>query len=97
MKWGFHPEAEEELFDAIDYYQSLAPNLGESFAQEVYKTIQRILDFPMAWPEVRPTIRRCLLNRYPYSILYTIKNDQVVVLAVMNLYRKPEYWQQRTK
>ncbi len=40
MKYGFHPEAEEEFLDAIDYYEGCEPGLGYDFAIEVHSTIR---------------------------------------------------------
>lgn len=45
MTYFFHPEAENELNDSIDYYEECKTNLGLEFASEVYQTIQRILTF----------------------------------------------------
>lgn len=49
MNYSFHPEAEIELNISIEYYEEYKQNLGLEFANEVYKTVQRILDFPNAW------------------------------------------------
>ena len=49
MKYSFHFEAEIELNSYIDYYEEFKVGLGLEFANEVYKTIQRIINFPNAW------------------------------------------------
>jgi len=49
MKFQFHPAAEEELNQAVDYYNDCQPSLGWDFAREVYFTIQNILAHPKAW------------------------------------------------
>ena len=49
MNFYFHPEAEEELNKAIDYYEDIEPGLGYDFALEVYLAIQRSVKFPKAW------------------------------------------------
>jgi len=41
------------------------------------------------------TIRRCLIKRFPYSILYGINVDMIVIIAIAHLHRKPNYWQGR--
>ena len=48
MKYSFHPEAKEELMDAMAYYDSCSPGLGLEFVIEIYSTIQRIIRFPKA-------------------------------------------------
>ena len=95
MNYNFHPEAEREFHKAINYYEECNTNLGYDFSIEVYKTIQHIILFPEAWPKVEDNIRRCLVNRFPYGILYSIENDIIYILAVMNLHRKPDYWKDR--
>ena len=52
MTYSFHPEAEEELDRAVDYYEAYSPGLGMEFADEIYATIQRIIRFPEAWSQV---------------------------------------------
>ncbi len=43
MTYSFHPEAEIEFNNAIDYYEGCRKTLGLEFASEVYQTIQRII------------------------------------------------------
>ena len=64
MTFSFHPEADAEFRDAIDYYESCQPGLGQDFYFEVCSTIQRIIDFPETWPVLDRDIRRCLTNRF---------------------------------
>lgn len=95
MKCFFHPEAEIEFNKAIDYYEECNQNLGLEFATEIYLIIQRILNFPKAWQILDSDIRRCLTNRFPYGVIYYQKNNEIVILAVMQLNRKPYYWENR--
>ncbi|MFH0795360.1 MAG: type II toxin-antitoxin system RelE/ParE family toxin [bacterium] len=95
MNYAFHPEAETELAEAIDFYEDREAGLGEDFALEVQYTIQNILSYPRAWPAVADDVRRCLTHRFPYGVLYSIEPDRVYVVAVMHLRRKPRYWKRR--
>jgi plasmid stabilization system protein ParE len=95
MTFSFHPEAETEFYEAIGYYEERQRGLGCDFSIEVYATIQRILDFPSAWPVLEHEIRRCLTHRFPYGVLYTIEPDRIFILAVMHLHRDPDYWKHR--
>lgn len=95
MIYSFHPEAELELNFAVDYYEECKINLGAEFAYEVQKTIQRILEFPTAWQELDGEIRRCLVNRFPFGVIYYQKNEEIIILAVMQLQREPGYWKER--
>ncbi|TVQ67323.1 MAG: type II toxin-antitoxin system RelE/ParE family toxin [Oceanospirillales bacterium] len=95
MKFSFHPEAEKEFNQAIDYYESLEPGLGYDFALEVHLAVKRSIAFPKAWPEIEKDIRRSLVGRFPYGVLYSEEQDHIFIVAVMNLHRKPGYWKQR--
>lgn len=95
MTYFFHPEAQIELNASIDYYEECKTNLGLEFASEVYQTIQRILIFPKAWQILDSDIRRCLINRFPFGIIYYQRNNEIIILAIMQLNRKPNYWKNR--
>lgn len=95
MTFSFHPEADIEFFEAINYYEKREVGLGYDFAIEIYSVIQNILDYPKAWPILKDDIRRCLANRFPYGILYSIEQYHIFILAVMNLNRSPDYWKNR--
>jgi len=95
MTYSFHPDAELELNAAVDYYEECKTNLGSEFAYEVQKTIQRILELPNSWQKLDQEIRRCLINRFPFGIIYYQRDNEIVILAVMQLQRKPNYWKER--
>jgi plasmid stabilization system protein ParE len=95
MNYSFHEDAEEEFFAAIEYYEECQPGLGLRFSEEVYTTIKRICRHPQAWTSIDFKTKRCLTNKFPYGILYRIVDDQVRIMAVMNLHRKPGYWKAR--
>ena len=97
MKFVFHPAAEKELNEAIEYYQACREGLGFEFAKEIYATIQNILTYPLAWTRISKTTRRCLTNRFPYGVIYRVMEDEIHVLAIMQLNRKPDYWAKRKK
>lgn len=95
MTYYFHPDAELELNASVDYYQECQDRLGAEFAYEVQKTIQRILEFPTAWQKLDKDIRRCLINRFPFGIIYYQRDNKIIILAVMQIRRKPNYWKER--
>ncbi len=99
MKIFFHNEAEKELFEIIDYYENLRTNLGLEFVEQLDLAIEKIRLYPEAWTEVEKGIRRCLINRFPFGILYMFdkKENIVYILAIMHLSRDPDYWKKRIK
>lgn len=95
MTYSFHPEASAEFERAVAYYEERQAGLGLDLALEVQAAIGNIVAFPRAWPIVEGEIRRCLVHRFPYGILYSIEPTGILILAVMHLHRDPDYWKHR--
>lgn len=89
---SFHRLARRELIDAAAFYELENPGLGSALLEEVRRTLRTILDHPQAGQLVARTVRRRLISRFPYALLYSVKLDRIRVLAVMNLKRRPMYW-----
>lgn len=92
MKVLFSRLAEQELRDAIAYYELEYAGLGKRFKNEVRQAARRIAEYPRAWSVERGEVRKCLLHKFPYKLLYSIETDHIVVLAVAHHHRKPDYW-----
>jgi len=88
----FHRLAERELNEAAQYYEVEEPGLGSSFLQDIDRCLRSIEDRPEAGAILRGSVRRRLLRRFPYALLYKIKPSGIRILAVMNLKRRPGYW-----
>ena len=97
MNYSFHPEAKEEFFESINYFEECQKGLGLAFSKEVYSAIQRIIHFPSAWSKFSKNTRRCLTNRFPYGVIYQMKGEEIIIIAVMQLNREPRYWDKRMK
>jgi len=91
----FHPEALKEYQETVRWYNIQAPGLGDELIEEVEYSIDLILQFPDAWPPFTDDTRRIFLHRFPYAIIYRKKNNQIQIVAVMNVKRKPGYWKDR--
>ncbi len=97
MKYSFHPDARKEFSEAIEYYNECQQNLGLEFVKEVYNSIQLILKFPNAWSPFSMSTRRCMINRFPYGLIYQQTEDEIYIIAVMQLNKEPTYWHKRIK
>jgi hypothetical protein len=95
MKFYFHPDAKEEFDGAVEFYEHSQPGLGLEFAEEIYATIARIIKYPSAWSTLSKNSRRCLVNRFPYGLIYQIKSHSLRIIAVAHLHRRPGYWKER--
>ena len=84
--------AELEVIEAARYYELQAPGLGNDFLDKIDAAVQDIGEHPERWPVLRLGIRRRLIHRFPYALLYRVDPDEVVVEATMHLHRHPDYW-----
>ena len=92
MKIDFLDLARQELDDAFDWYEAQAPGLGYDFLSEIDRAVRRILVYPQSAAIIETGLRRVLINRFPYGIIYGLDEDRVVVVAVAHLHREPCYW-----
>lgn len=95
MKICFVDEASGEFRDAVEYYNEQRQGLGFELANEVKATLSRIGLYPVTWPEFESGIRKCIVKRFPYALIYTVEDDVIIILAVMHMKRKPDYWKNR--
>ncbi|MBL1259294.1 MAG: type II toxin-antitoxin system RelE/ParE family toxin [Thiotrichaceae bacterium] len=97
MKIKFLEPARDELDDAIDYYSKERTGLGDEFLTELLSAINRIAEYPEAWHPYSEQTRRCQLKRFPYGIIYQIRENEILIIAIANLHRKPRYWRNRNR
>ena len=95
MNIEFLDVAETELDDAFEYYDDIYAGLGNRFIEELESTLTRIKANPMAWQQAGLFTHRCLLHRFPYSVIYQIRSDFILVVAIACTHQKPNYWIER--
>lgn len=96
MKCWFHPEARIEFLESIVYYESQQTGLGQRFLEDVTEAVRRIEAHPKMYRLIDQTWRQCRIPRFPFGIIYRVKNRRIEIIAVMHLHRKPDYWQNRS-
>ncbi len=97
MKSEFLPEAEEAFREATRYYETEAPGVGIAFLAEVKRAVRSITENPYAAVAISSGIRRKVLNHFPYSLLYAVERDLIVIVAVAHQKKRPRYWRSRIK
>lgn len=90
-------EASLELDDAFIYYEYQQKNLGHSFLASFNNSIELIKIYPNGWHPISKRTRRCLIKNFPYGIIYQVRKDEILIIAVANLHRKPNYWATRVE
>lgn len=98
MTVGFHPEAEAELFAALEWYAEVDREDGGVLADDLrvafLEAVTAISETPRRFPPYLLGSRRYLLRRCPYALIFDTE-PEVVVLAVAHAKRRPDYWQRR--
>ncbi len=103
MKVQLHPEAEEELYQGVAWYDDREAGLGDDLLAEVARWFDVIAESPATWPcwprspTVGVPIRRVVLDRFPYSIAYQAFPARVWVVAISHWSKPPEYWMDRVE
>ncbi len=88
----FLDPASEELVEAVAFYNERVDGLGKQLISELERTLNRIRRQPQSGRPMNSRIRRMLLSRFPYAVLYREEDKQIVIVAVMYKHRKPDYW-----
>jgi toxin ParE1/3/4 len=71
--------------------------LGAEFIDAVYQAIEFVRDTRAAGAPIREGLRRWLVRRFPYSVIYREEDDRMYVLAIAHHRRRPDYWRERSE
>lgn len=97
MNLEMHPEARLEFREAVAYYGDCREGLGIEFSREIYASIYYIAEMPLVWSKLSDNSRRFSAKRFPYSIIYQVFNDDILIVAIAHQSRKPGYWKDRLR
>ena len=97
MNIRFLSLARQELDDAYAWYEREAFGLGFELLDEIDRTIHRIKAYPYSCEEFTTGLRRALVNRFPYGLIYGLEGNTIVVVAIAHLHREPYYWIDRVR
>lgn len=81
--------AEQDITDAVLWYEKRLKGLGARFLFSVDATIQSIQRNPRVYPKVYKNCRRALTQRFPHGIYYIIKNEFIIIIAVYHEKKDP--------
>jgi plasmid stabilization system protein ParE len=89
------PDAEQDLTQAYEWYESQRVGLGEEFLTRVDACIQSIVRNPEMHRLVFENYRRGLVRRFPCAVFYEYADGSVTVYCVFHTSRDPEKWRKR--
>src|SRR4030095_15640493 len=96
ISYAFHPEAEAEFAAAALFYESRVVGLGRAFSAEVERVITLVREYPDAGASFWSPLRRVLVDRFPYAVIYRHERESIYIVAIAHLRRRPRYWRHRT-
>ena len=91
----FLTEADEEFREATRYYEREARGLGLAFVIAVHRAVGELQLHPQSCPEVRPGLRKKIIKRFPYSLIFSLDADALILVAVAHQKQRPNYWKAR--
>lgn len=99
LPYRFHADAEAEFLAVVDWYAARDADVATELVALVREAVLHIADVPEAWPTWpgRDDLRVRVLRRFPFSIVYTVTADAIVVVAVAHHRRRPGYWLHRER
>ena len=80
---SYRPEVENDVLDAVTWYDAKHAGLGDEFLLEYLAAIQRIRDNPLLFAVAANGLRPCRLKRFSYIIHFNVEGDEVLVVALM--------------
>ena len=92
MSFGLLSGAKRELFAAARWYEDKRLGLGDDLLGEVVASLRRLETFPQAGSPTAGGYRRCIVRRFPYSLIYRHFGNRIIVVAVAHHKRRPRYW-----
>ncbi len=93
----FSQLASDDLTETLGWYKDQSDGLEKRFITEMSKILKRMEIFPKTFPIDYLQIRKALLKKFPYKILYFIdeSKQEIHVIGVVHQSRHPDFWKNR--
>jgi len=93
--YRFLSPAEEEMIEAALFYERRSSQLGADLLDEIDRAVALLRDHPKLGVSIYEEFRRLLLDRFPFSLIYAIEDNAILIIAVAHQSRRPGYWRKR--
>ena len=94
-RYRYLPSAREELNEAAAFYEASVPGLGKAFLDDVERAIETVGQSPGIGASIGRGFRKSILRRFPFTIVYAQRDDEIVIVAIAHQRRRPGYWRGR--
>ena len=93
--YRFLTPADEELSEAAMFYEAHSTGLGSDYLNDVQHAIDLVCELPELGQAVDQGLRRVVLHRFPFNLIYSVEAEAIVIVAVAHQRRRPGYWKSR--
>ena len=97
MKLRFLSAAESEFAESTAWYFNESPQAADRFCEEVQNAYEEILNDPYRYPIKEDGFRMWPLKKFPFSILYNVEPDEIVVTSVYHHKRSRSFLNRRVR
>ena len=95
MEIKYHPEADEEVFQAVQWYENIDDQLAVRFKLELDRAERLVLQSPDSWSRYFHSTQGFRLKGFPYVMAYLQRDERLVVVALAHTRRAAGYWKNR--
>jgi len=83
------------MTEAAIFYENASRNLGIDFLADIHRVIDLLRTYPSLGHSVGSSLRRAMLTRFPFTLIYAVEPEAILIVAVAHQRRRPEYWKDR--
>lgn len=94
-KVRYHPDARAEFRHEVEYFAAISPRLAQHDDQAVHAAEHQAAESPESWPKYKHGTRRVIDRSFKFSLVYLHGQNEVQVVALAPMKRKPGYWRAR--
>lgn len=95
MRLNYDDAAREEGFEAAEWYGEQQKALQTRFLEKWKDAENRLLASSQIYRCVAGDLRKCRFEVFPYALVFRIRGDELQIIAVMHMSRRPGYWKKR--
>lgn len=93
----FHDLFDCDVREAARWYEQQSPNLGNDFADHVWRCVDDVISDPDRYGQLPSGCRYKHVTKFPYVVVYDLSSDEILILTVVHTARSPEKWDERLK
>jgi len=94
-KIEFHPDAESEFWESVNWYEEEKELLGHVFANTIREALFVVQQKPNLFPKVLGERRKATVRSFPFVIIYEVSYETIYILAIFHTHRDPKSWAER--